>query len=28
VPLVDLWTDLEPRLRALVTDGFLIPADR
>jgi hypothetical protein len=28
VPLVDLWADLEPRLRALVTDGFLIPANR
>ncbi|MBS1908002.1 MAG: methyltransferase [Actinobacteria bacterium] len=28
VPLVDLWSDLEPRIRTLVTDGFLIPADR
>ncbi|MBS1675243.1 MAG: methyltransferase [Actinobacteria bacterium] len=28
VPLADLWADLEPRLRALVTDGFLIPAER
>ncbi|MDR2321547.1 MAG: methyltransferase [Microbacterium sp.] len=28
IPLVDLWADLEPRLRVLVTDGFLIPADR
>jgi len=28
VPLVDLWADLEPRLRTLVTDGFLIPAER
>ena len=27
VPLADLWADLEPRLRALVTDGFLIPAE-
>ncbi|GAB6859798.1 DUF7059 domain-containing protein [Microbacterium xylanilyticum] len=26
VPLADLWADLEPRLRTLVTDGFLIPA--
>ncbi|VXB88334.1 Methyltransferase small domain-containing protein [Microbacterium sp. 8M] len=26
VPLADLWADLEPRLRGLVTDGFLIPA--
>lgn len=27
VPLTELWADLEPRLRTLVTDGFLIPAD-
>lgn len=27
VSLTDLWADLEPRLRALVTDGFLIPAE-
>ena len=27
VPLADLWADLEPRLRVLVTDGFLIPAE-
>jgi hypothetical protein len=26
VPLIDLWADLEPRIRALVIDGFLIPA--
>lgn len=26
VPLVDLWADLEPRIRTLVVDGFLIPA--
>ena len=28
VPLAELWADLEPRLRALITDGFLIPAQR
>jgi len=28
VPLAELWTDVEPRIRTLVTDGFLIPADR
>ncbi|GAA4490164.1 DUF7059 domain-containing protein [Microbacterium panaciterrae] len=28
VPLVELWADLEPRIRTLVTDGFLIPASR
>ncbi|MDQ4214823.1 DUF7059 domain-containing protein [Microbacterium sp. ASV81] len=28
VPLVELWADLEPRLRALVTDGFLIPGEQ
>ena len=27
VPPAALWADLEPRLRMLVTDGFLIPAD-
>ncbi len=26
VPLVDLWADLEPRIRELVLDGFLVPA--
>ncbi|WP_375142201.1 class I SAM-dependent methyltransferase [Microbacterium sp.] len=25
VPLADLWADLEPRIRALVVDGFLVP---
>ncbi|WP_206475499.1 methyltransferase [Microbacterium sp. KRD172] len=25
VPLVDLWNDLEPRIRRLVLDGFLVP---
>jgi hypothetical protein len=24
VPLVDLWNDLEPRIRRLVLDGFLV----
>ncbi|WP_292882375.1 methyltransferase [Microbacterium sp.] len=27
VPPAALWADLEPRLRTLVTDGFLVPAD-
>ncbi|MGN8027758.1 DUF7059 domain-containing protein [Microbacterium sp. 22242] len=27
VPLAELWADLEPRLRALVVDGFLIPGE-
>ena len=27
VPLAELWADLEPRLRALVTDGFLNTAE-
>lgn len=27
VPLADLWADLEPRIRALVLDGFLIPGE-
>lgn len=27
VPFADLWTDLEPRVRALLVDGFLLPAD-
>lgn len=27
VPLAELWADLEPRLRALVIDGFLAPAE-
>lgn len=26
VPLGDLWADLEPRIRQLVRDGFLVPA--
>ncbi|WZO40803.1 methyltransferase [Microbacterium sp. LWO13-1.2] len=26
VPFADLWTDLEPRIRSLVFDGFLAPA--
>ncbi|MEV7632750.1 methyltransferase [Microbacterium sp. NPDC089318] len=26
VPLADLWTDLEPRIRQLVRDGLLLPA--
>ncbi|MFC4138219.1 class I SAM-dependent methyltransferase [Microbacterium sp. GCM10011525] len=26
VPLADLWADLEPRIRRLVRDGFLLPA--
>lgn len=26
VPLVDLWSDLEPRIRHLVLDGFLVAA--
>ncbi|WP_223172200.1 hypothetical protein [Microbacterium sp. NIBRBAC000506063] len=25
VPLADLWADLEPRIRQLVIDGFLLP---
>lgn len=28
VPLVDLWTDLEPRIRQLVLDGLLTPGER
>ncbi|MGB3732250.1 class I SAM-dependent methyltransferase [Microbacterium sp.] len=27
VPLADLWADLEPRIRRLVEDGLLLPAD-
>ncbi|REJ06199.1 methyltransferase domain-containing protein [Microbacterium bovistercoris] len=27
VPLADLWADLEPRIRRLVRDGFLLPAE-
>src|SRR5690606_8138399 len=27
VPLDDLWADLEPRIRRLVEDGLLLPAD-
>ena len=27
VPLAELWADLEPRLRALVIDGFLVPGE-
>lgn len=27
VPFADLWADLEPRIRALVVDGFLLPAE-
>lgn len=27
VPPTELWAELEPRLRTLVTDGFLVPAD-
>ncbi|UNK70904.1 methyltransferase [Microbacterium sp. H1-D42] len=27
VPLADLWADLEPRIRELVLDGLLIPAE-
>jgi len=27
VPLVDLWADLEPRIRQLVLDGLLIPGE-
>ncbi|GAT74749.1 methylase of polypeptide chain release factors [Microbacterium sp. HM58-2] len=27
VPLADLWADLEPRIRQLVLDGLLVPAD-
>ncbi|UJP09562.1 methyltransferase [Microbacterium sp. KUDC0406] len=26
VPLADLWADLEPRIRRLVRDGFLLPS--
>ena len=26
VPMADLWADLEPRIRRLVIDGFLVPA--
>lgn len=26
VPLADLWADMEPRIRALVQDGILLPA--
>ncbi|GAA5145323.1 methyltransferase [Microbacterium pseudoresistens] len=26
VPLADLWAELEPRIRALMIDGFLLPA--
>ncbi|WEK61469.1 MAG: methyltransferase [Candidatus Microbacterium colombiense] len=27
VPLADLWAEMEPRIRALVLDGFLVPAE-
>lgn len=27
VPLADLWADLEPRIRALVFDGLLVPGE-
>ncbi|MFJ4223445.1 methyltransferase [Microbacterium sp. NPDC089695] len=27
VPFAELWADLEPRIRALVVDGFLLPAE-
>lgn len=27
VPLPELWTELEPRIRSLVLDGFLVPAE-
>lgn len=27
VPVADLWADLEPRIRRLMLDGFLLPAD-
>jgi hypothetical protein len=27
VQLTDLWADLEPRIRRLVEDGLLLPAD-
>lgn len=27
VPLVDLWADLEPRIRQLVLDGLLVPGE-
>jgi len=27
VPLTDLWADLEPRIRRLIEDGLLLPAD-
>lgn len=27
VPVADLWGDLEPRIRRLMLDGFLLPAD-
>ena len=27
VPLTDLWADLEPRIRRLVEDGLLLPAE-
>lgn len=27
VPLAELWADLEPRIRALVRDGFLLPGE-
>jgi hypothetical protein len=26
VPFADLWADLEPRIRSLLLDGFLLPA--
>jgi hypothetical protein len=27
VPLADLWAELEPRIRALVLDGLLVPGE-
>lgn len=27
VPLPELWAELEPRIRSLVLDGFLVPAE-
>ena len=27
VPLVELWADLEPRIRQLVLDGLLVPGE-
>jgi len=27
VPLADLWSEIEPRIRALVFDGLLVPGE-